>query len=118
MCAAPEVHDRKLGTDTQPGWRSLVDLLRTRAESTPERTAYTFLLDGETKAASVSYRELDRRARTVAVGLRNVAAPGDRALLLYPPGLDYIAGFMGCLYAGVVAVPIYPPRLNRPASIE
>jgi acyl-CoA synthetase (AMP-forming)/AMP-acid ligase II len=38
---------------------------------------------------------------------------GERALLLYPAGLDFIAGFLGCLYAGVVAVPVYPPRRNR-----
>jgi len=68
----------------------------------------------QTNAASVNYGELDRRARAVAVRLRDLAAPGDRALLLYPPGLDYITGFFGCLYAGVIAVPIYPPRLNRP----
>jgi acyl-CoA synthetase (AMP-forming)/AMP-acid ligase II len=114
MYADPEVHIGELDRSAEHGWRSLVDLLRTRAESTPERLAYTFLLDGETKAASLTYRELDRRAQAVAVGLRNVAEPGDRALLLFPPGLDYIAGFLGCLYAGVVAVPVYPPRLNRP----
>jgi len=114
MCPDQETHDRKLANHAEPGWPSLVDLLRSRAEGTPERLAYTFLLDGETKVSSMTYRELDRRARTVAVGLRDLAAPGDRALLLYPPGLDYIAGFLGCLYAGVVAVPIYPPRLNRP----
>ncbi|GAF97548.1 unnamed protein product, partial [marine sediment metagenome] len=38
---------------------------------------------------------------------------GERALLLYPPGLEFIAGFFGCLYADVVAVPVYPPRRNR-----
>ena len=38
---------------------------------------------------------------------------GERALLLYPPGLDFISAFFGCLYGGVVAVPVYPPRRNR-----
>ena len=41
---------------------------------------------------------------------------GERALLLYPAGLDFIAAFFGCLYAGVVAVPAYPPRRNRSLS--
>jgi acyl-CoA synthetase (AMP-forming)/AMP-acid ligase II len=38
---------------------------------------------------------------------------GERALLLYPPGLDFVAGFFGCLYSGTIAVPAYPPRRNR-----
>jgi acyl-CoA synthetase (AMP-forming)/AMP-acid ligase II len=114
MSVETGILDRKLERHARHGWRSLVDLLRDRAENTPERLAYTFLLDGETKAAPVDHRELDRRARSVAAGLRDLAAPGDRALLLFHPGLDYVAGFLGCLYAGVVAVPIYPPRLNRP----
>ena len=116
MFENPDVPACELDRIADPDWHSLVDLLRTRAESTPERRAYTFLLDGETKAASLTYRELDRRARAIAVGLRNAAEPGDCALLLFPPGLDYIAGFLGCLYAGVIAVPVYPPRLNRPDS--
>jgi amino acid adenylation domain-containing protein/thioester reductase-like protein len=57
---------------------------------------------------------LDQRARAIGSWLESFGATGERALLLYPPGLDYIASFFGCLYAGVTAVPAYPPRLNRP----
>src|SRR5207244_3503244 len=64
----------------------------------------------------LTYAELDRQARAVATALRDVAEPGDRALLLYPPGLEFIAAFFGCQYAGVVPVPAYPPRLDRPAQ--
>src|SRR5256714_3919743 len=95
---------------------TLNDLLRFRVLHQPERQGYTFLLDGETEESRLSYRELDRRARSIAAALQQVEASGARALLLYPPGLDFIAGFFGCLYAGVVAVPVYPPdpaRLNR-----
>jgi acyl-CoA synthetase (AMP-forming)/AMP-acid ligase II len=49
----------------------------------------------------------------VASGLRRLCSPGDRALLLFASGLDFIAAFFGCLYAGVVAVPAYPPRPRR-----
>ncbi|MCA1568630.1 MAG: amino acid adenylation domain-containing protein [Acidobacteria bacterium] len=92
---------------------TLVDLLRERAFEQPARRAYTFLLDGEAAEVELSYGELDRQARAIAAGLRPLVEPGDRVLLLYPPGLDYIAAFFGCLYAGAIAVPAYPPRRNR-----
>ncbi|HYH81347.1 MAG TPA: AMP-binding protein, partial [Longimicrobium sp.] len=92
---------------------TLGELLRWRAERTPDQLAYTFLVDGEEAEARLTYGELDRRARAVAARLQEMDAAGERALLLYPPGIDYITGFFGCLYAGVVAVPVYPPRANR-----
>lgn len=92
---------------------TLVDLLRKRAVYEINQTAYTFLVDGEMEAVSMTYGELDRLARAIAVELQSFCQPGERALLLYPPGLEYIAAFFGCLYAGVVAVPAYPPRPNR-----
>jgi amino acid adenylation domain-containing protein len=92
---------------------TLVALLRNRALQDADHTAYSFLVDGETEAVSLTYAELDRRARAIAATLQTQMASGERALLLYPPGLDYIAGFFGCLYAGIVAVPAYPPRSDR-----
>ncbi len=82
----------------------------------PDRCAVRFLTDGEDAEESFSYRELDARARAIAVELQRFTRPGDRALLLYPPGLEYVAGFFGCLYAGVIAVPAYPPRANQKAE--
>ncbi|HEX6292323.1 MAG TPA: amino acid adenylation domain-containing protein, partial [Herpetosiphonaceae bacterium] len=95
------------------GSSTLIELLRTTALHNPDRQGYTFLLNGETDAVSLTYGELDRQARSIAALLQQARASGERALLLYPPGLEYIAAFFGCLYAGVVAVPAYPPRLNR-----
>src|SRR5690349_11535144 len=92
---------------------SLVALLRRRAEHQPERQAYTFLGDGETGELHLTYAQLDRQARAIASLLQQAGAAGERALLLYPPGIDYIAAFFGCLYAGVVAIPAYPPRLEQ-----
>ncbi|WP_437547001.1 amino acid adenylation domain-containing protein [Sorangium sp. So ce367] len=89
---------------------TLVALLRRRAEQRPAGHAYTFLLDGETDARSMAYSELDRRARALAAELQAGAQPGERALLLVPPGLDFIAAFFGCLYAGLVAVPVPLPQ--------
>jgi len=91
---------------------NLVELLQNRALHQPEQK-YTFLLDGKTETASLTYRELDAIARSQAVRLQTLGVTGERALLLFPPGLDYLAAFFGCLYAKVIAVPLYPPKLKR-----
>ena len=92
---------------------TLIDILRDRALRQPEQVAYTFLVDGETQSVSLTYGALARRVGAIAARLQDCCQKGDRALLLYPPGLDYVAAFLGCLSAGVVAVPAYPPRPNR-----
>lgn len=94
---------------------NLVDLLSYRAQNQPEQTAYILLQDGE-EAGKLTYQELDRQARAIAARLQNLDTTALCALLLYPAGLDYIAAFFGCLYAGVVAVPAYPPRRNQNMS--
>jgi len=91
---------------------TLVELLQNRALHQPEQK-YTFLLDGKTETASLTYRELDAIARSHAVRLQTLGVTGERALLLFPPGLDYLGAFFGCLYAKVIAVPLYPPKLKR-----
>lgn len=90
---------------------SIDEILRRRASDQPARTAYVYLGDGEREETRVNYAELDLRARAVGAGLN---ARGERALLLYPPGLDFVAALFGCLYSGVVAVPAYPPHPARP----
>ena len=93
---------------------SFVDLLETRASEEPSsKPAYIFLEDGETSEQRISYPEMDLRARAVASLLMSMTTPGDRVMIIYPPGIDYIAAFFGCLYAGVVAVPAYPPAGKR-----
>ncbi len=93
---------------------NFVDLLRFRASEHPERTAYIFLENGESEEARLTYAQLDSKAREIANHLlKSGAEKGDRALLLYPAGLDFITAFFGCLYAGMIAVPAYPPRRNQ-----
>ncbi len=92
---------------------NFVNLLQHRAQQQPEKLAFTFLQDGETELDSLTYYQLETRARSIAAFLQSHNAKGERALLLYQPGLDFIAAFLGCLYAGVVATPAYPPRANR-----
>jgi 8-amino-7-oxononanoate synthase len=96
--------------------RSLADLLEQRAADDPDRAAYTFLLDGEAEAESITYAELERRAVAIAAAVRERCQLGDRVVILLPPGIDFIAAFLACSYAGVVAVPAFrptPARLGR-----
>ncbi len=93
---------------------SLVEIVRARARLQRTNIAYRFLLDGDQDEISLTYGELDERARAVAAWLQKRGTKGERALLLYPPGLDFVVGFLGCLYAGVIGVPAYPPRAHRP----
>jgi acyl transferase domain-containing protein/acyl-CoA synthetase (AMP-forming)/AMP-acid ligase II/acyl carrier protein len=96
-----------------PTARSLVDVMRWRAQSHGERVACTMLADGESAESHLTYAELDARACAVAEALSAAGARGERALLLLPTGLDFVAAFFGCLYAGTVAVPFYPPHPRR-----
>ncbi|HKX31661.1 MAG TPA: fatty acyl-AMP ligase [Blastocatellia bacterium] len=91
---------------------TLVTLLRRRAQEQPTQKLYTFLRDDE-EEETLTYAELDYRARQLGARLQSAGARGERVLLVYPSSLDYIIAFFGCLYAGAVAVPAYPPRQNR-----
>ncbi len=95
------------------GPSNLVELLLHRARCQPDGIGFTYLVDGENDQLHLTYRELDRQARLIGAWLQSHNLAGQRALLLYPAGLEFIAAFFGCLYAGVIAVPVYPPRRNR-----
>ncbi|WP_225728131.1 MULTISPECIES: fatty acyl-AMP ligase [unclassified Nocardia] len=97
---------------------TLVDALRERCERNPGGEAYSFVSypdsrDTHGQVDSLTFAETDRAARAFAVTLSQLARPGDRAVLLLPPGLDYVTAFFGCLYAGVVAVPLFPPSAHQ-----
>lgn len=94
-------------------WPTLVDMCASRAAEDPERVYFTYLPDGRTVGASLTAEAVDRGARALAVLLLRHADPGDRVLLAYPPGLEFIVGFFGCLYAGLIAVPIPPVEIGR-----
>lgn len=93
--------------------KTFSDILQARAGQKGEQTAYTFLRRGEFESERLTYSELDTRARIIATRLRENLSVGDHALLLFPPGLSFISAFFGCLYAGIVTVPAYPPRRNQ-----
>ena len=91
----------------------LVSLVRHRARHQPDAVAFTYLVDGETRSWCSPTPGWTAKPRAIGAWLRVRGLVGERVLLLYPAGLEFIAAFFGCLYAGVVAVPVYPPRRNR-----
>ena len=99
-----------------PQATTLNDLLRWRAVHQAQRQAYIFLERGEEEGERWTYADLDLKARIIAAKLQGIGAAGQRILLLHPPGLDFIAAFFGCLYAGAVAIPAPSPRPNKASS--
>ena len=93
--------------------RSIVELAGWRAREQGDQLAFAFLADGATEAARLTYAELDASARAIASALRGEAARGDRALLVYEAGLDFISALLGCMYAGIIAVPLPAPEASR-----
>ncbi len=94
----------------------ILDILTYRSQYQSDKSAYLFLQNGETESATITYGELDKQARAIAAHLQSMQMQGERALLLYPSGLEFIAAFFGCLYAGVIAVPVNLPRQNQKLS--
>ena len=89
---------------------SLVTLLAKRAETQPDERAYIFLSDRGAEEAVLTFRELHEAAQALAVQLTRITRPGDRAILVFPPGLEFMIAFFGCQIARVIAVPMMLPR--------
>ncbi|BAZ48523.1 beta-ketoacyl synthase [Nostoc sp. NIES-4103] len=71
-------------------FNTLVDLLNYRAYYQPDQVALRFLKDGETETSNLTYQQLDRQSRAIATQLQSQNAIGERVLLIYPPGLEFI----------------------------
>lgn len=95
---------------------TIADILRRRAAWSPNKTAYIYLRDGENDEQILTYGELDLKARHIAAVLQAGKCRGKRVLLMYSQGLEFITAFFGCIYAGAVAVLLYPPTNERMAS--
>lgn len=103
----------KLFEPFDPPETNLVDRLRYWTAAQPDDMAFRYLSYGGTLTDSLTYGQLDQLARSIGAQLLSMGMKGQRALLLYPPGLEFISAFFGCHYAGVTPVPAYPPRRNR-----
>ncbi|MCP1197093.1 amino acid adenylation domain-containing protein, partial [Acetobacter senegalensis] len=89
-------------------YATLPALFQNRAVQDPDAVALSFLGDGEQVTDELNNAELDRWARAVAADLSNRAEVGERVLLTLPSGPEFVAAFLGCLYAGMIAVPAFP----------
>jgi acyl-CoA synthetase (AMP-forming)/AMP-acid ligase II len=96
--------------------RNWVDCSRRQAERWGTKPAYIFLDGSNTAVDTLTFGEVDARARALAGYLQKLCAPGDRVLLLYPSCNEYIVAFFACLYAGLIAVPVFAPRSSRHGS--
>ena len=96
-----------------PEFSTLIDLLEWRASRQPDRRVFTFLADGEEEAGSLDLGEIAERARALGAWLTHVGLAGQRILLLFPAGLDFVTAYLGCAYAGAIAIPAPPPNPAR-----
>src|ERR687884_1245705 len=95
---------------------TLVDLLRSKASQHPEKCAYQFLPDGPPSASALSYAQLYEQSKATAAKLQQLIPHGERALVIYGPGLEALPALFGCMLSGVTAIPVPAPnsaRLNR-----
>ncbi|HEY6328600.1 MAG TPA: AMP-binding protein, partial [Blastocatellia bacterium] len=95
------------------GIATLVELLEARSRSPLILCGYTYIIENPNGEQKLTWPQLEVEARAIGSRLQKMGLRGQRAILLYGPGLDYISAFFGCLYAGVIAVPAFPPRSNR-----
>ena len=94
----------------------LISILNQRASQTPNQLAYIFLKNRENQEQNITYQQLSQNSKNIAIKLQSLIPEGSRALLLYPQGLEFINAFLGCLSAGIIAVPAYPPKRNQKMS--
>ncbi len=95
--------------------KSLIEFLWKNSISKANNLAYRFLETGDVVGPyhEITWLELADKVKQVAALLQTQAKAGDRALLLYKPGLDFIIGLYACFAANIIAVPSYPPEFNR-----
>lgn len=92
---------------------TIVDVFELRTANSPDKTIYYFLEDGINVKEEITYAEMNRKVKGMAAYLQANYKKGDRALLLFPNGLEFIISLFACFYSGIVGVPAYPPRKNR-----
>jgi fatty acid CoA ligase FadD28 len=105
--------DRQEGRPTPMMGSSIPAVLRERASLAPNDSAFTFIdygPDGAISSETLTWSKLYQRTTNIAAALSVCGTPGDRAVILAPQGLDYIAAFVGSLQAGLIAVPLSVPQ--------
>lgn len=100
----------------RPDGPTLVEMLKSRSHAFPDRVAFHFLDDHSHDSSKITYRELDQSARRIAAALQERFEPKSSAVLVFPPGLDFVKAFFGCVYAGVLPIPATYPKPRRPSA--
>jgi acyl-CoA synthetase (AMP-forming)/AMP-acid ligase II/acyl carrier protein len=107
---------RYIGVDSgRPEGPTLVEMLKFRSQSFPDRVAFQFLEDHR-DSRTITYRQLDHSARRIAAALQERFEPGSSAAIVFPPGLGFVEAFFGCVYAGIVSIPATYPKPRRPSA--
>ena len=99
-----------------PSATTIPGVLEHWRDAAPDARAFVFLDNDGEQIAQFTFASLQQKSRSIAALLQRHVASGARAILMYPPGPDFIAAFLGCLSAGVIAVPVCPPHPARPAQ--
>lgn len=95
---------------------SIIDMLFRYTQTKPDGIAFQYMQDMESAPQLLPYKKLWQDASDIAVFLNEIANPGSRIMLFFPPGLAYIKAIFGCFLAGMITVPLYPPRRNTKAD--
>ena len=95
-----------------PG-NNMVEVFEKNCSLHPDKVIYYYLEDGFNESARIVFSQMNRRVKSVAAALQSRFTKGDRALMLFPSGIEFIVSLFGCFYSGVIGVPAYPPRKNR-----
>ncbi|MFY9226982.1 MAG: AMP-binding protein [Blastocatellia bacterium] len=98
----------------EPNINTIINILNQRAENTPEKVIYTYLVDGENQQQTLTCGELREKTKAISVYIQRYVKAGERALMFYPPGLEFIPAFFACLASKIIAVPLPPPNLSNP----
>jgi acyl-CoA synthetase (AMP-forming)/AMP-acid ligase II/acyl carrier protein len=111
VCNAPGIHNHLIKSD-----QTLIDTLSKHAQRTPFKTAFIFLNEETNVQSEITFFELHQKAKMIASYLQKNNLTSKPILLLHPPGIEFIIDFFGCIYAGAIAVPLYPPKRNAKQS--
>ena len=101
---------------SMPSFQNLVEMVQQKSIVRNQSTFAYFVKDNGERGDQCSYAELDNQARAIAMELVQRGLSGRNLMLLFSPSIDYVRAFFGCLYAGCVAVPAYPPTGARDLS--
>jgi acyl-CoA synthetase (AMP-forming)/AMP-acid ligase II/acyl carrier protein len=110
---AIETHQNHQFNPAFKSFNTLGEVLAYWAKVQPDRQAYTMLDPSGMEEDSITYGDMYIRAISIAQKLLSDGLRSRHAVLLYPPGIEFIVGFFGCLFAGVAPAPIHPPKRKR-----